>query len=108
MSQIAVALDQEEEALMGGADKAGLRKGQTSHNVANDGNFSIQVIVKALDQFGKLDCVPLENAEVRRSIKDYADEQAFICHSVDHWLAIRKVNGIWYNLNSTNMVPSGP
>jgi hypothetical protein len=41
-------------------------------------------------------------------MKDYNEERAFICHSVDHWLAIRKVHGVWYNLNSTNMVPPGP
>lgn len=32
-------------------------------------------------------------------------EEAYICHSVDHWIAIRKLFGVWYNLNSTNMMP---
>jgi Ataxin-3 len=27
---------------------------------------------------------------------------------VDHWIAIRKLYGVWYNLNSTNIVPPGP
>jgi ataxin-3 len=27
---------------------------------------------------------------------------------VDHWIAIRKLYGTWYNLNSTNIVPPGP
>jgi ataxin-3 len=49
----------------------------------------------------------LTNPEIRNSIKNYEDEQGFICHSVDHWLAIRKINGVWYNLNSTNMIPPG-
>lgn len=31
-----------------------------------------------------------------------------MCHKGDHWIAIRKVNGVWYNLNSTNIVPPGP
>lgn len=35
-------------------------------------------------------------------------EEAYICHSVDHWIAIRKLYGVWYNLNSTNMMPQGP
>lgn len=50
MAQIAMALDEEEQRLFGGvsADSKGLRKGQTSHNVAMDGNFSIQVLQKAL------------------------------------------------------------
>ena len=42
LSNIAIRLDQEEKKLFGGAgDSAGLRQGQVSHNVANDGNFSI-------------------------------------------------------------------
>mmetsp|Transcript_19597 Transcript_19597/g.30184 ORF Transcript_19597/g.30184 Transcript_19597/m.30184 type:complete len:140 (-) Transcript_19597:647-1066(-) len=85
-----------------------LRKGLTSHNVANDGNFSIQVLQRALLQFDKLDVTPLSAQEVKSKVKDYALEEAYICHSVDHWLAIRKINGIWYNLNSTNIVPPGP
>jgi len=50
----------------------------------------------------------VENPEIRRSIKDYGDEEAFICHSVDHWIAIRKLYNVWYNLNSTNMYEPGP
>ena len=114
MSQIAVQLDQEERDLLGGDAQAALamgsqlKSGQTSHNVANDGNFSIQVLKKALVQFGKIDCEHIENPNIKASIKDYADEEAFICHSVDHWLAIRKIEGVWYNLNSTNIIPPGP
>ena len=48
MSTIAVELDAEEMKLFGSDMNEGLKKGQTSHNVANDGNFSIQVIQKAL------------------------------------------------------------
>ena len=52
MSKIAIRLDQEEQELLGGGNQGReaamamgeLREGQTSHNVANDGNFSIQVI----------------------------------------------------------------
>ena len=85
-----------------------LRKGLTSHNVALDGNFSIQVLSRALVQFGNIETTPITNKEMQAQIKDYSKEEGYICHSVDHWLAIRRVNGIWYNLNSTNMVPPGP
>lgn len=44
LSQIALKLDQEEKQLMGGARPSGGK----SHNVANDGNFSIQVLSRAL------------------------------------------------------------
>jgi ataxin-3 len=57
---------------------------------------------------GGFECPPIDNPEVRKTIRDYCDEEAFICHSRDHWLAIRKLHGVWYNLNSTNMLPPGP
>ena len=62
---------------------------------------------EALTSFNLL-CEPIEKKEIKQSIGDYAQEQAFICHSVDHWIAIRRLHGTWYNLNSTNMVPPGP
>ena len=52
--------------------------------------------------------MPIEKPDVKRSITDYASEQAYICHSVDHWIAIHRLYGVWYNLNSTNIVPPGP
>ena len=79
----------------------------TSSNVANDGNFSIQVIQRALEQFGKIKCIPILQEDVANSIKDYCDEEAYICNSKDHWLTIRKIHGVWYNLNSTNWMPPG-
>lgn len=49
MGQIAVKLDEDEKNLLGGGSKGAeaarnmgdLRHGLVSHNVANDGNFSI-------------------------------------------------------------------
>jgi ataxin-3 len=76
--------------------------------VADDGNYSIQVLQEALKGFGNLICAPIEKKDVKNSIKDYSAEEAYICHSVDHWIAIRKLFGTWYNLNSTNIVPPGP
>ena len=114
MGQIAVKLDEDEKALLGGglagarAATGDLRHGHVSHNVANDGNFSIQVICQALMQFAQIEVTNSESPEMKKSIRDYNDEKAFICHSKDHWLAIRKINGVWYNLNSTNMLPPGP
>lgn len=51
---------------------------------------------------------PIEKKEVKQSIKDVGAEEAYICHSIDHWVAIRKINKVWYNLNSTNLFPPGP
>ena len=79
--------------------------GFSSHNVANSGNYSIQVLAKALQQFGNYECVLL--AVLKN--KDLSSVcEGFICHKGDHWIAIRKVANVWYNLNSTNIVPPGP
>ncbi|TNV78717.1 hypothetical protein FGO68_gene7487 [Halteria grandinella] len=112
MSQIALNLDQRERDIMAEAgfeSKDYLKYMQEgSHNVANDGNFSIQVLEEALKTFGDIQCMPIEKPDVKKSIKDYSTEQAYICHSRDHWIAIRRLYGVWYNLNSTNIVPPGP
>ena len=112
MSNIAIALDQQEQQMMAASGTSGkdylsyMQEG--SSNVADDGNYSIQVIQKALENFGGIQAIPLDNPAMKASIKDYCDEQAFVCHSVDHWVSIRKINQVWYNLNSTNIVPPGP
>jgi len=35
----------------------------------------------------------------------YVFTLSFICNSEKHWFTIRKINKIWYNLNSTNQYP---
>lgn len=34
---------------------------------------------------------------------DLTTKTGFICNSSAHWIAIRKIKGIWYNLNSLGM-----
>ena len=79
---------------------------QPSANVAADGNFSIQVLSKALQQFGEITTTPFGSTENTQA--DMTNEHGFICHKGNHWIAIRKVNNVWYNLNSTNITPPGP
>jgi Ataxin-3 len=31
-------------------------------------------------------------------------KEGFICNSSAHWFAIRKIENVWYNLNSTNQI----
>lgn len=31
------------------------------------------------------------------------NEQGFICNSHQHWFSIRKVHGVWYNMNSCSV-----
>ncbi|KAJ8648271.1 ataxin-3 [Cinnamomum micranthum f. kanehirae] len=77
---------------------------EESHNVSMDGDFSIQVLEKALEvwdlQVIPLDCPVAEPAQVDPQL-----ENAFICHLQDHWFCIRKVDGEWYNFDSLYAAP---
>jgi len=86
LSQIAQQLDQEERQLLAGENAA--FHNEPSSNVAGDGNFSIQVLSKALNQFN-ISTTPLLSQSVNQS--EMAAEQAFIAHKGNHWIAIRKV-----------------
>lgn len=111
MAQIAQQLDQQERELMGGQLASGGNSGggvgadNNSYNVANSGNYSLQVLEMALNNRGEFKCVPIGTLKNM----DLAEKcHGFICHKGDHWIAIRKVHNVWYNLNSTNIVPPGP
>ncbi|XP_012468471.1 ataxin-3 homolog [Gossypium raimondii] len=77
---------------------------EESHNVSLGGDFSIQVLEKALEvwdlQVIPLDCPVAEPAQIDPEL-----ENAFICHLHDHWFCIRKVNGEWYNFDSLYAAP---
>ncbi len=76
-----------------------------STNVDDDGNYNIQVLSEALKIYGT-EITPLKNSEaIKRLEKE--DIEAFIFNSSTHWFAIRRIDGIWFNLNSTNSFP-GP
>ena len=44
--------------------------------MADDGNYSIQVLQEALKGFGNLICAPIEKKDVKASIQDYSAEEA--------------------------------
>ena len=95
-------MDAEERALLGGAMSM-----YASQNVGNDGNYSIQVISKAISNFREdIACTPIHSTSVAK--RPYTEEEGFFAHKGNHWIGIRKVNNVWYNLNSTNIVPPGP
>ncbi|KQK10600.1 putative ataxin-3 homolog [Brachypodium distachyon] len=110
LAALAADLDQRERQVMLqgalGADATGdfLAEGEGSHNVSLGGDFSIQVLQKALEVWD-LQVVPLDSPEARSSLFDPELEIAFICHLQDHWFCIRKVNGEWYNFNSLYPAP---
>ncbi|BAB92851.1 putative Machado-Joseph disease gene product ataxin-3 [Oryza sativa Japonica Group] len=112
LSALAVDLDQRERQVMsegaaGAATTAAgdfLAEGEGSHNVSLGGDFSIQVLQKALEVWD-LQVIPLDSPDVGSCLFDPELETAFICHLQDHWFCIRKVNGEWYNFNSLYPAP---
>ena len=98
LSDIGIQLDKEEAKLTGI---------HSQNNVDDDGNYGVQVLEKALNMYG----AKLKLLKKRQAIS-YVEGgsnsvEALIFNSSTHWYAIRKINGIWLNLNSTNALP-GP
>ena len=76
-------------------------------NVDDDGNYNIQVLQEALKTH-EIDLVPLKKNEAEKLlIESYDTLNAFIFNSTTHWFAIRKIDNVWFNLNSCNSLP-GP
>lgn len=72
-----------------------------------DGNYNIQVLTEALKVYGT-EITPLRNSEAVKMLERDMDKiEALIFNSSTHWFAIRKIDNIWFNLNSTNSMP-GP
>jgi ataxin-3 len=98
LSEIGIELDKIEQELTGV---------HSQNNVDNDGNFGVQVLEKALSMYG----VTLKLLKKRQAI-NYIEQgvnnvEALIFNSSTHWYSIRRINGIWFDLNSTNTSP-GP
>lgn len=67
----------------------------------------MQVLSEALKLFGA-EIQALKSSEAIKLIEKNMDSiEAFIFNSSTHWFAIRKIDNIWFNLNSTNVFP-GP
>ena len=108
LAEIAQALDQKELALMmeGGVD-AETRKfmAQGSQNVADDGNFSIQVLAEALRNSHNLTLEDTRRPENRAVITKPHWENGFILNRSSHWYTVRKINGTWWQINSVKQLP---
>ena len=104
LSQIALELDAEEKKLMAGggeesADYLRFLARDESDNVNLEGYFSIEVIRKALAAFN-LEAVNLAAERAAEARGNLVEQTAFVAHLHDHWFALRRINGQWYNLNS--------
>ena len=103
LSDIAINLDMLEKNLF----DPKIEHKASSTNVDDDGNYNIQVLSEALKKHGT-EIVPLKNSEAVLLLEKNMDSiEALIFNSSTHWYAIRRIDKIWFNLNSTNALP-GP
>ncbi|CAN6576202.1 unnamed protein product [Malus baccata var. baccata] len=106
LAALASDLDRKERQMMlvEGGFHAGDFLSEESHNVSLDGDFSIQVLQKALEVWD-LQVIPLDSPVAEPAQIDPELENAFICHLQDHWFCIRKVSREWYNFDSLYAAP---
>ncbi|KAF5476210.1 hypothetical protein F2P56_007943, partial [Juglans regia] len=105
LAALATDLDlKERQMMLDGGAASGDFLSVESHNVSLDGDFSIQVLQKALEVWD-LQVIPLDSPVAEHAQVDPELENAFICHLQDHWFCIRKVNGEWYNFDSLYAAP---
>ncbi|KAG8078494.1 hypothetical protein GUJ93_ZPchr0007g6331 [Zizania palustris] len=110
LAALAADLDQRERQVMSegapgaATGAAGDFLAEGSHNVSLGGDFSIQVLQKALEVWD-LQVIPFDSPAAGSCLFDPELETALICHLQDHWFCIRKVNEEWYNFNSLYPAP---
>ncbi|CAM6036616.1 unnamed protein product [Sphagnum compactum] len=108
LASMAQDLDQQEQQVMleSGAGSSHYLNfmAEGSSNVAADGNFSIQVLNRALEIWS-LQCISLEAPEAEEARLSPHKQKAFICNLQAHWFCIRKVGDRWYNFNSLYPAP---
>jgi len=110
LAEIAQQLDNMELTYMSKNIEGGIhskdylnRIAEGSGNVDESGNFSIEVLRSALlTQYG----LTLGNIQ-QEGVRDLevTEMEGFICNRESHWFAIRKINGRFWDLNSTKEMP---
>lgn len=107
LDEVAKEIDREEVTLMLESEKFTSATqeflSQESDNFSEEGNYSIQVLSRALErEYGlticdvRSDLATLSNAEA---------ETGYIINDGTHWYAMRKVGQQWYQINSTLDTP---
>lgn len=100
LSEIAIELDKNEKLLLNKDELL------SNENVDLDGNYNIQVLTKALSIY-KANAVPIKAVNIIDIMTKCSGNnvEGLIFNSMTHWFSIRKIENIWYNLNSTNKFP---
>ena len=107
LAEIALRLDALEQVAMAedGVESTAYLKymAEDSGNVAGDGNFSVSVLSEALKVWN-LEVVSINHPDERAKAAkaDPLQENAFILNLGAHWFSVRKLGGVWWNLNSLN------
>lgn len=103
MAQIAHTLDDRERTLMAedGTDSNAYLAymAADSSNVDESGNFSVEVLATCLRNFN-LELINLSSPDCSAIRENLLAQTGFICNLQSHWLALRKLGGRWWNLNS--------
>jgi len=102
LMQIAQEFDKKEKAVMaemGETNDFIKFVAEDSGNVADDGNYSVQVVVEALKVWD-VEIISIDSKQAGDAKQNPLDQEAFICNLASHWLTIRKINGDWFNFNS--------
>ncbi|OEH78438.1 machado-joseph disease [Cyclospora cayetanensis] len=106
LSAIGLELDKKERQLMaeGGVQsedyQAFLAEG--SGNVAADGYFNVSVLIECLRR-KRIHCI------CQKDVGEHEEpgiDFGYILNHADHWLALRRVHGMWYNLDSMKPAPT--
>ena len=79
------------------------RIAEGSGNVDESGNFSIEVLRSALLSRFDLTLANTLQESIRNA--EITEFDGLICNKASHWFAIRKINGVFWNLNSTKERP---
>jgi len=111
LAEIAHQLDEMELTYMAQNNEGGIRSkeylervAEGSGNVDETGNFSIEVLRAALQNRYDMSLPNIAQQGVLDG-KDVTGIEGFICNRDSHWFAIRKINGRYWNLNSTKERP---
>jgi len=107
LMNIAQELDAKEQILMqelGNTHDYRKFMAEESGNVGVDGNFSVEVIKKALIVFNLMS-TPLNHPDMKDASHYPQRENGFICNLSNHWFAIRNIGGKFWDLNSLHKQP---
>ena len=102
-------LDEQERAFTGGVGLApesgeGLGGLGGTGNVRADGFFSVQVMLEGLKRLTSTHAQPIRSEAARDALAAPTREVGFICNRSEHWFPIRRLGGVWFDLNS--MLPT--